>query len=195
VIDPFIRKARPEDFRIVCDLFLAAMGNIRLGWEKGDNGPAAEIVKSLYFLPFSRFSMEYVSVIEDEGEIKGMISLIPYTKLFWSDIRTGMGLFMKAGFFRTIGLGKYISLKEAGKGEMFISGLGVVQESRGKGYGSRLLDFSITETIRLGLNKTSLIVEQENSIAYSLYLKKKFIVVSSQEMDKEQKFHRMVKKV
>ena len=84
-----------------------------------------------------------------------------------------------------------MSIREAKRGEFYISNLAVQPEFQGRGFGTRLMSFAEEQARGSGLRRCALIVDAKNKNAIHFYQMIGYKIVFSGKHKSD--YHRMVK--
>lgn len=161
-----IRQATKQDAEAIVKLIMLAIEDIayqQTGYDTDER--AAKQLLEYVLQPNNRFSLEYITVIEIDGELAGMM-------LCYKGDEENV---LYAPIIQQLEsrLGKPIQLdKEADPGEYYIDAIAVFPSFQGKGVASQLLQHAEVLAKQHNMRKTSLNVDMENKRAYDVYVKK-----------------------
>lgn len=190
-----IRPARPSDAIAAASLIHLAMGEYA-EFFAGDAEPE-KLLAALFVRTGNRFSYSFGTVIESDSEAAGLLLAYPAAKMGSLDLGTGRHLLSLLGFRRMARLAwKMIpmtSVREAERGEFYVSTLAVRPAFQGRGFGARLMSCAEEQARGSGLKRCSLIVDARNEVALRLYQKIGYKIVFSGKHKSD--YHRMVKEL
>ena len=195
-----IRPAQPDDATIAASLIRLTMGgsadlfsDIESGWT------SEKLLAALFARSGGRFGYQVGTILIADDTAVGLLVSYPASKLTMLDLVTGRTLLSILGIRPTIRFAKRMSamlnLREAERGEYYISNVGVLPDFQGNGYGARLLTLAEEQARKFGLKRCSLIVDQQNDGAIRLYQRFGYRIVFSGKLDGESGYHRMVKEL
>lgn len=195
-----IRPARADDAVIAASLIRLTMGgsadlfaDIESGWI------SEKLLAMLFTRDGGRFSYQVGTMIEVDSAVAGLLISYPASKMMMLDLVTGRNLLSVLGIRALIRFAKrmspMINIREAERGEYYISNVGVLPDFQGNGYGAHLLTFAEERARRLDLKKCSLTVDEHNDGALRLYQRFGYQIVFSGKFNTESGYHRMVKEV
>ena len=171
------------------DLF----SDIESGWT------SEKLLAALFARSGGRFGYQVGTILIADEAAVGLLVSYPASKLTMLDLVTGRTLLSILGIRPTIRFAKRMSamlnLREAERGEYYISNVGVLPDFQGNGYGARLLTLAEEQARKFGLKRCSLIVDQQNDGAIRLYRRFGYKIVFSGKLDGESGYHRMVKEL
>lgn len=183
-----IRKAKPEDAKVIAPFMLLAMEDIVFQFI-GDNSRE----KAIYFLETligtkaNQYSYENCWVVESEDEIIASATIYDGAKL--QELRTPVAAIIKSMFHRD-----FSPEDETQDGEFYIDCVGVNPNQQGKGIGSKIFEFLIEEYVYKRNKTIGLLVDKDNPNAKKLYLKLGFKVMEEKILTGKQLEHLQFKK-
>ena len=161
-----IRKAKKSDVRKVAELVYTTEDDPSLLWGGDSKEDCLDNLCSLIKSRGSRYSLEYISVAEYNGEVEGMIILIPYERFRKLSSNTDKivlkktkGILKKLKFF--IDQFRYFRIEECEKGEFYIANIATSDNVRGLGIGKRLMYHAEAESKNQNKSVCSLIAKDE----------------------------------
>ncbi len=195
-----LRPARPDDAVIATSLIRLTMGgsadlfsDVESGWN------SEKLIATLFAQDGGRFSYRVGTILEVDNDAVGLLISYSASKMTMLDLVTGRHLLsilgVRAMFRFTKRILRMMNVREAERGEYYISNVGVLPDFQGHGYGARLLIFSEEQARKLSLKKCSLIVDQHNNGAIRLYQRSGYKTVFSGKLNGESGYHRMVKEL
>ena len=194
-----IRPARPTDAALAAQLFQLSMGGLADYLFNNDSSFAKNSLMKLFSSNAGRFGFANALVAEVDGESVGLLVSYPGKKLPSLDLKTFPCLFFAMGLRAFDFIRRGISLpggKEAEADEYYISNVGVLPSTQGRGIGARLLERADGIARNAHLLKCSLLVSLKNEGARRLYERNGYqIVLTVQEKNKAPGYHRMVKEL
>ena len=166
-----IRKAKPEESKIIAPYLLLAMGDIIFNFI-GEKSPEKATVwlESLIRERGNQYSFENCWVAEDENGIVAAALVYDGGKLH--DLRKPVANAINAMFNK-----EFDPKNETQAGECYIDCVAVDPARQGAGIGSKMLRFLIDEYIHKNGETLGLLVDKENPAAKKLYLKLGFEIV------------------
>jgi ribosomal protein S18 acetylase RimI-like enzyme len=166
-----IRKAKPEEYKIIAPLILLAMGDIVFHFI-GENSSekAIRLLESLICEPSNQYSFENCWVAEAEGEIIAAALVYDGGKLH--QLREPVAKALKLMFNRP-----FTPEDETQSGEYYIDCVAVNPARQGKGIGSKVFQFLIDAYVYKQGKTLGLLVDKENPAAKKLYLNLGFEIV------------------
>lgn len=165
MINSRIRKAQPEDAKLLAPVLILAMEEIVFRFI-GINSKE----KALLFLermisqPANQYSYENIWLIEKEGKLAGAACV--YDGALLEKLRQPVLDEIFSLFGRS-----FIPEDETQSGEIYIDSVSVSPDMQGKGIGSELFSFLIHLHVESKKETLGLLVEEENPNALKLYLK------------------------
>lgn len=203
-----IRKAELHDKAAISKLYYLSGPNISKYFFASSEQIALNILNRLYEHPETIFSKDFFWVYEEDGTIKGAISIFPGKdkKVFEKNIgKYGKELVQIAGFFATMKMMFRASLSKSlptiHDDELYIQAIAVFPEYRGQRIASGLLHHAFEYAGQLKLPKVSLLVELPNEHAIMVYKKYGFRITATQEFKRKYRkyqlygMHKMVAEV
>jgi ribosomal protein S18 acetylase RimI-like enzyme len=160
----FLRRAVPGDSAKAVPLIMQAIGEIAYILSgTPDPEETATILDRWFVRGANRISFENTLVLEEEGEVVGLV--ISYdgakARAFDKPIE-------KAASLRSGDLDYWIPL-EAEESEFYLDTVSVSPKCQGRGYGSKLIETACDWAATLGAIQAGLVVEVENTSARRLY--------------------------
>ncbi|MBX5320247.1 GNAT family N-acetyltransferase [Staphylococcus caprae] len=132
----------------------------------------------------NRFNHDISYVAKEDDRVLGTITCASLVKIEKSMVKTVLEIIkmkklkaLKIIFSNPKKLYSLITMDEGNKDEFHISMLATLPEARGKGVGTRLLNFAEKKAQKEGFNKLSLTVVKDNDKALNLYKKFGFSIV------------------
>lgn len=182
-----IRKATIEDSEAIATHLLLAMEEIVYEFiGVRDYTKAREFMVHFARNKDNQYSHDNCWVAEEEGEVIAAVNVYDGTNL--NELRSPIIEYVKVHF------GKSISPEdETQPGEFYVDSLGVNPNQRGRGVGSRMLEFLIDEYVSKGQKILGLLVDEENPNAKKLYLKLGFLPVGKKTLVGKKMEHLQVK--
>lgn len=161
-----IRQAIKQDAEAIVQLIMLAIGDIAYQQTGYDNDEmAAKQLLEYVLQPNNRFSLEYITVVEMQGELAGM--MLCYTGDEEDSLYAPIARQLEER------LGQPVQLdKEAEPGEYYIDAIAVFPSFQGMGIASQLLQHAEDLARKHALDKTSLNVDIDNERAFEVYVKK-----------------------
>ncbi len=169
-----IRPALPADAQQAARLIYAT-GPAYFNWVfgLGDAERAVDIISRLFVRQGNRFSYQLTDLAEVSHQVAGLLVSFPGKALFQLNLVTGRHLFSLFTWKDRLLLFKnampLMNEKESEPGHYLISHLSVFPEWRGKGIGTRLLNYAEIKARSKGILTCTLDVDLNNSIAQRLY--------------------------
>lgn len=171
-----IRKATPEDSKIIAKLILLAMEDIVyrfIGEESYEK--AIVFLNGLIHEKGNQYSYENCWVAEDNHEI--VAAALVYNGARLHELRKPVAESIQALFQRD-----FTPEDETQEGEFYIDCVGVDPKQQGKGIGTKVFHFLIDEYVRRKGQTLGLLVDKDNPKAKQLYLKLGFEVVGEKTL-------------
>jgi ribosomal protein S18 acetylase RimI-like enzyme len=160
-----IRKATYEDSDLIAAHLLMAMEDIVFKFlGVRDNNKAREFMKYFVEKENNQYSYQNCWVAETDKEIVAAVNLYDGAKLI--ELRQPVVEHIRSQYNPD-----FKPEDETGPGEYYIDTLGVSLYQRGKGIGSKMLQFLINEFVSKQGKTLGLLVDEENPDAKRLYLK------------------------
>lgn len=189
-----IRLMVKEDIASVCDLYHSAFWSKAKPLARLENQKAKQLIETIFFKINDNFRFYYVA--EEDNQVLGVIKLMrSYDKEKHS--LPSLKQFVSVGFFRLIKTGLILSLidDEINMQDLYVEILVVSPHARGKGVGSKLLNFALEKACESdGVNFLTLGVLAENTGAVRLYQRFGFEIVGEYEHNLLEK-HAGIKKM
>jgi len=178
-----IRKAKPEEAKIIAPYFLMAMGDIAYNFI-GENSSekANKWLESLISERGNQYSFENCFVAEAASKIIAVALIYDGGKL--QQLRKPVVKAVKLMFNRDFNPGD-----ETEPGEYYIDCVAVDPAQQGSGIGSEILRFLIAEYVYKQKETLGLLVDKENPDAKKLYLKLGFEFVGEKTFAGKQMEH------
>lgn len=193
-----IRGAELKDKTDISRLHYMAAPNIFNYFFAGAK-TALEILDRLYEKPGTIFSRDFFWVNEENGTIKGAISIFPgkEKKLLEKNIgKYGKELSQIMGFFTAVKMMFRSSLNKflppINDDELYIQALAVFSEYRGQRIASPLLRYAFDYARQIKLTRVSLLVEIPNEHAVMVYKKYGFRIINTKKFKSKYRKHRLV---
>ena len=201
-----LRAATREDAAVGAELIYRPMGRMADYLFGGDDADGArEVFARLFVQPQNRFSYEFSSILELNGEVAGM--LLGYSAEMVSDLATSMAKQLReiigwGGMLRLLRRSApLMTVKEYEMDEFYIFTVSVQPGFQGRGFGKQLLMHAEDKARAAGLQKCSLGVTVDNVGAVRLYERFNYRIVDTVRISQLESaigypgFHRMVKTV
>lgn len=168
-----IRNAKPEDKLTAASLIMEAIDDLAKIFTGFDNEESIKKeMENLFSENNNRFSHEYCTVIEINGEVAA--SVITYPASLMKELNETVIKKLKKRFVNDEKSFLYYSEKirnsrEAFDDEYYIDNLAVSTEFRGKGLSKILITAAEKKGIEEGYEKISIIAEIHNEKAFNIY--------------------------
>ena len=168
-----IRNAKPEDKLTAASLIMEAIDDLAKIFTGFDNEESIKKeMENLFSENNNRFSHEYCTVIEINGEVAA--SVITYPASLMNELNETVIKKLKKRFVNDEKSFLYYSEKirnsrEAFDDEYYIDNLAVSTEFRGKGLSKILIAAAEKKGIEDGYEKISIIAEIHNEKAFNIY--------------------------
>jgi|LGOV01.1.fsa_nt_gb ribosomal protein S18 acetylase RimI-like enzyme len=168
-----IRNAKPEDKLTAASLIMEAIDDLAKIFTGFDNEESIKKeMENLFSENNNRFSHEYCTVIEINGEVAA--SVITYPASLMNELNETVIKKLKKRFVNDEKSFLYYSEKirnsrEAFDDEYYIDNLAVSTEFRGKGLSKILITAAEKKGIEDGYEKISIIAEIHNEKAFNIY--------------------------
>ena len=198
-----IRPARPDDSARAAFLIRLTMGGTADMFADGASGLTPEqVLAALFHRACGRLSYQHGFILEADQDPVGLLVSFPASEMTRLDLAMGINLLSVLGFSSMTRLTRrmvpMMKVREAERGEYYISNLAVHPDAQRRGYGGQLLVFAEQQAYKFGLQKCSLIVNQHNADAIRLYQSFGYRIVHSGQYpgalaEIEGGYHRMVK--
>ncbi|WP_291144219.1 GNAT family N-acetyltransferase [Flavobacterium sp. UBA7680] len=171
-----IRKANISDSKYIAPILLLAMEDIIYKYMgKKDHDSALELVSYFTAREGNQYSYENCFVAESDNEIIGAFSV--YNGADLRELRAPIIEYVHLNFNPDF----YLE-EETQAGEYYIDSVGINPKHQGKGIGSKMLQFLIDEYVHKNKLTLGLLVDEDNPMAKSLYLKLGFKVVDKKTL-------------
>lgn len=183
-----IRRAKPEEFKIIASHILLAMDEIIyciIGEHSAEK--ATQLLEKLIQEKDNQYSYENCWIAETEKEIVGSALVYDGAKLH--QLRKAVAEEIKLMFNRDLNLED-----ETQVGEYYIDCVGVSPNQQGKGVGSKIFQFLINEYAENRNETLGLLVDKDNPNAKKLYLKLGFEIVGEKTLAGKSMDHLQFKK-
>ncbi len=163
-----------------------------------------QILAALFVREGGRLGYQNGFVFEVDDKQVGLLMSFSASRMAMLDLVTGSNLLSILGLPAMMHLTQRMlpmtSVREAERGEYYISNIGVLPDFQQRGYGARLLTFAEEQARNLRLKKCSLIVNQHNEKAIQLYQRFDYKIFYSGKFkgllaETEGGYHRMVKEL
>ena len=163
-----IRKATPNDAEFIATYLLLAMEDIVYKFiGSKDKAKAREFMLHFVQQANNQYSYQNCWVAEVNSEVVAAVNLYDGARL--EELRQPVIEHIRSEFSQD-----FKPEDETKAGEYYIDSLGVNTSQRGKGVGSKVLQFIIDEYANKQRKTLGLLVDEENSNARRLYLKMGF---------------------
>ncbi|CAM3363526.1 GNAT family N-acetyltransferase [Empedobacter stercoris] len=183
------REATKEDAASIAKLMMLAMDKIVFDFiGKTDYEEGILFLKKLIEQENNQYSYQNTVVIEYENQFAGTTTFYDGGKL--NDLRKPVLDFLKTNYNQTIQ-----PQDETQAGEIYIDTIAVSEDFRGKGIGSKILDYLIEEIVHHRKQTLGLLVDFTNPNAKKLYERKGFVVVGEKMLMNENHEHMQYKSV
>jgi N-acetylglutamate synthase-like GNAT family acetyltransferase len=142
-----IRNAQKKDINAIAELIYSTENDHEYVWGGKSKKENIKMIKKLIVIPNTRYSLNYIKVVEHNGEVAGIIIIIPHEKLDKLNINTEKMIFRSINGFKSKftflieGL-KYIFVKECNKGDLYIANIATSENVRGLGFGKTLMEYA-----------------------------------------------------
>lgn len=171
-----IRKAQISDSKHIAPILLLAMEEIIYKFiAKKDYAAAKDFLEYFIERENNQYSYQNCFVAEEDNEIIGAVNIYNGSDL--EVLRSPIVEYVRMNFNP-----EFDPEFETRAGEFYIDSLGVNPNHQGKGIGSKTLQFLIAEYVHKNKQTLGLLVEEENPLAKSLYLKLGFKVVGEKTL-------------
>ncbi|HUI87466.1 MAG TPA: N-acetyltransferase [Anaerolineales bacterium] len=200
-----IRPARPDDSEKAAFLIRLTLGGTAdLFVDRGSTMYPEQIFKALFARDSGRLSYQHSFILEEDRTPAGLLVSFPASAMTMLDLTTGSHLLSILGLAAMTRLTQRMlpmtGVREAERGEYYISNVGVHPDFQRRGYGAQLLSFAEEQARAGALKKCSLIVNQHNENAIRLYQRFRYRIIFSGEFkgplaEVEGGYHRMVKEL
>jgi ribosomal protein S18 acetylase RimI-like enzyme len=193
-----IRKAEEKDKADICKLHYMAGTHFFNYFFASPQRMVLKILNRLYKLPDTIFSKDFFWVDEDQGSIRGAISIFPgmHKQLLEENIgKHGKELVHITGLFKAIqmmfrgSLHKY--MPPIYDDELYIQALAVFPKYRGKGIASALLRHAFEYAEKHQVSLVSLLVEIPNKHAIQVYKQHGFRITLTQQFKRKYQKHKL----
>jgi ribosomal protein S18 acetylase RimI-like enzyme len=179
-----IRPARPDDSAQAAFLIRLTMGGTAELFADGASRLSPEqLLAALFRRPGGRLSYQHGFILEADQAPLGLLISFPASGMTRLDLTMGANLLSTLGFPAMMRLTRrmlpMMKVREAERGEYYISNIAVHPDAQRRGYGALLLAFAEEQAGQLGLQKCSLIVNQHNADAIRLYQRFGYRIVHS----------------
>lgn len=166
-----IRKATQNDSKFIATYLLLAMEDIVYKFiGSKDSAKAAKFMLHFVQQPNNQYSYQNCWVAEINSEVVAAANLYDGARL--DELRLPVARHIRSEFSKD-----FEPEDETQAGEYYIDSLGVSTSQRGKGVGSKVLQFLIDEYANKQRKTLGLLVDEENQNARRLYLKMGFKLV------------------
>ena len=171
-----IRKATPDDARVLATLLLSAMEDIVYGFigEK-DREKAAAFLFHFARLENNQYSYQNCRVVEKADRVVAAVNV--YDGAHLHELRRPVLHYLYHQLHVPVQ-----SEDETGAGEIYIDSLAVDPAEQGKGFGSAILANLIDEYVKRRRQTLGLLVEESNPAAKRLYLRTGFTVKGTKQI-------------
>ncbi len=173
------------------------MGDTAASFADGEGETSRDLLPLLFVRKGNRFSYQFVNMIEVDNAVCGFLLAYPASRMASLELRTGLHLLELLGFRKMVRFTQkmmtMMNVREAERGEYYISNIAVLPKFQGKGLGVQLMSFAERQACVSGLKRCSLIVDASNAVAIRFYERIGYkIVFSGTHKDL---YHRMVKEL
>lgn len=162
-----IRKAELQEVDSLAKLIYSTEVHPQEVWGCKNKEECLEVLKELFIVEKSRYNLKYISVAEKEGNVLGVIILIPYNELDSLSFKTYKKVIhyyesVYDKFNYILYNFKYTIFRECRKGNLYIANVATVKESRGLGIGKLLMKYAEETAKKKGFKGISLVAKNEN---------------------------------
>lgn len=183
-----IRKAKPEESKIIASYIFLAMKDIVYQFiGERSKEKALQFLDSLVREKNNQYSYENCWVVESETKI--VATAIVYDGARLKELREPVARQIKSMFNRG-----FDPEDETQEGEYYMDCIGVNPDNQGKGIGSELIKFLIDEYVHKKNKTLGLLVDKDNPDAKKLYLKLGFEIVGEKTLVLKNMEHLQFKK-
>lgn len=191
-----IQYAKKEHAAMLSELIYSTEEDPEMIWGYGTKEEILKRLTKLIKRTDTRYSYKYARVAIENGKIYGAMIGLPHNKLITLDndtekviLELQQGVWRKLRWF--LSAIKGANTKESESGEFYIANLATFSWARGKGVGTQLMLDAEERAQDFGLNKCSLLVDQERPAVVRLYSGLGYRI--KEEIFEEQKYYRMIK--
>ncbi|KRB55641.1 GNAT family N-acetyltransferase [Flavobacterium sp. Root186] len=171
-----IRKANISDSKHIAPILLLAMEDLIYKFiAKKDYAAAKDFLQYFVEKENNQYSYQNCFVAEADNEIIGAVNI--YNGADLEVLRNPIVEYVRTNFNS-----EFDPEFESQAGEFYIDTLGVNPHHRGKGIGSKILQFLIEEYVHKNKQTLGLLVDEDNPLAKNLYLKLGFKVVGEKKL-------------
>jgi ribosomal protein S18 acetylase RimI-like enzyme len=171
-----IRKAEISDSKYIAPILLLAMEDIIYKFiAKKDYVSAKDFLEYFASRENNQYSYQNCFVAEENNEIIGAVNI--YNGSDIEALRAPIVDYVQKNYNP-----EFNPEFETRAGEFYIDSLGVNPNHQGKGIGSKILRFLIDEFVHKNQQTLGLLVEEDNPLAKSLYLKLGFEIVGEKTL-------------
>ncbi|MCZ4244209.1 GNAT family N-acetyltransferase [Pedobacter punctiformis] len=179
-----IRKANPDDRKIVALLIVQAMGDLAFKFANSNNiHDAIALFEYFFSQQGNQYSYENTLVFENDGQVVGSINAYDGAKLL--ELRAPFLQYL----IKNCGLKDFNPEPETEAGEFYLDTISVSENMQGKGIGKLLIKAGIEWSAKLGHKKAALLVDKGNEGALRLYLKMGFEIENERQFIGGQYYH------
>ena len=172
------RPARPEDCGAIAELFLIASDGLAAyiwGQVAEDGESPLETGRRRYAREGAAFSYQNCLVAEDNGRVIAMLHCFPMPPRNKAEEKSANDNTDVGGEPVDPVLQPYAELEDPGS--LYVSGVAVRPEHRGRGIGRQLMERARARAESLGLSRSSLICFEANQVALQLYRRLGYVEV------------------
>jgi ribosomal protein S18 acetylase RimI-like enzyme len=172
------RPARPEDCGAIAELFLIASDGLAAyiwGQVAEDGESPLETGRRRYAREGAAFSYQNCLVAEDNGRVIAMLHCFPMPPRNKAEEKSANDNTDVGGEPVDPVLQPYAELEDPGS--LYVSGVAVRPEHRGRGIGRQLMERARARAESLGLSRASLICFEANQVALQLYRRLGYVEV------------------
>lgn len=182
-----IRKATPGDAKEIAACLLLAMEEIVYGFiGERNKAKATAFMQDFASCEANQYSYENCWVAEENGTVIAAANL--YNGADLHRLRQPVQDYIRRQYHRNLS-----PEDETVAGEFYLDTLGVLPEHRGKGIGSRLLQFLLEEYVHRQQKTLGLLVEESNPSAFRLYLRLGFVLAGEKMLLGKKMLHLQAK--
>lgn len=178
-----IRKAVKEDAAFIAPYLLLAMKNSiykKIGDK--DYKEAEELLLHFVKRENNQYSYENCLVAEDEGQVQGAVNIYDGARV--KELREPVLEYIEKHF------NEYLEPEEETQaGEFYIDSVGVNPDYRGKGAGTKMLQYLIEDYVEKKNQTLGLLVGEDNTVARRLYSKMGFKPVGKKVLRGKEMMH------
>ena len=191
-----IQCAKKEHAGMLSELIYSTEEDPEMIWGYGSKEELIKRLTKIVKRTDTRYSYKYARVAILDGQICGAMIGLPHNKLSSLDDYTGkvifelqQGIWKKVRWFFSSLRG--MNMKESESGEYYIANLATFSWARGRGIATKLMADAEEQAQDFGLDKCSLLVDQERPAVVRLYSDLGYKI--KEEVSEQQKYYRMIK--